>query len=93
MAKEFEIYKVDIDKAQSVMDFMTEFVAHNGEEILKAEEAAKDALMGLILTAVATGLIPNAAKETTVFRDKIFMAFDIGYTYCRLRTHNLEGSN
>jgi hypothetical protein len=79
MAKRFEITEVDVEKAQAAMDFMADYVQKHPEEILKAENAAKDALMGIVLTAVATGLVPNAMPITTEFRDKIYMAFNIGY--------------
>ena len=84
MVKEVEIHKVDIDKAQAAMDFMVRYIGQNAEEILKAEAAAKESLMGLILTAVRTGLIPNATEKTTELRSKIFMAFDFGYFYGKL---------
>ena len=79
-----EIHEVDIDKAQAAMAFMQDYVSRNSEEIEKAEAAAKDGLMGLILTAVSTGLISNATPATTEFRAKVFMAFDIGYVHGRL---------
>lgn len=84
MVRQAEIHEVDIDKAQSAMKYMADYISHHSEEIAKAEAAAKETLMGLILTAVATGLIPNATKETTEFRNKIFMAFDFGYYYGKL---------
>lgn len=79
-----EIHEVDIDKAQAAMKFMTDYVSRNREEIEKAEAAAQEALMGLILTAIHTRLIPNATPATTEFRAKVFMAFDIGYVHGRL---------
>jgi len=79
-----ETHEVDIDKAQAAIEFMASYVAQNSEELNKAEAVAKESLMGLILTAVSTGLIPNATRETTEFRNKIFMAFDFGYFYGKL---------
>jgi len=84
MAEPAEIHEVDIDKAQAAIEFMANYVAQNSEELNKAEAVAKESLLGLILTAVSTGLIPNATRETTEFRNKIFMAFDFGYYYGRL---------
>lgn len=84
MAEQAEIHEVDIDKADSAMKFMANYVSHNQEEINKAEAAAKEPLMGLILTAIHTSLITNASKQTTELRNKIFMAFDIGYFYGKL---------
>ena len=84
MARQAEIHEVNIDKAQSALKYMSDWVSQHREEISKAEAAAKEPLMGLILTAVATGLVPNATKETTEFRNKIFMAFDFGYFYGKL---------
>ena len=83
-ARQSEIHKVDIDKAQAAMEYMSDYVSQHSEEVSKAEALAKESLMGLILTAVSTGLIPNATKETTEFRNKIFMAFDFGYFYGKL---------
>ncbi len=79
-----EVHEVDIDKARSAMKFMSEYVTHHREEMTKAESAAKEPLMGLILTAIETGLIENASPRTTELRAKIFMAFDIGYFYGKL---------
>jgi|GEM_PF-6496598 len=79
-----EIHEVDIDKASSALKFMADYISQHKEEIGKAETAAKELLMGLILTAVHTGLIPNATSQTTEFRDKIFMAFDIGFYYGKI---------
>lgn len=81
MAEETSTHEVDIDKAQKALKFMVDYITNNYEEISKAEAAAKGSLMGLILTAVATGLVPNATKQTTEFRNKIYMAFDIGYFF------------
>lgn len=84
MAEQAEVHEVDIDKAKSAMKFMADYVSHNQEEIEKAETAALEPLMGLILTSISTSLIPNAKKKTTEFRAKIFMAFDIGYFYGKM---------
>lgn len=78
------IHEVDIIKARAAMEFMRDYVSRNREEIEKAEAAANEALMGLILTAVSTGLISNATPATTEFHAKVFMAFDIGYVHGRL---------
>ncbi|MCJ7791991.1 MAG: hypothetical protein MUP49_06270 [Dehalococcoidia bacterium] len=77
----FESYEVNIEKAQAAMDFMTDYIKHNSEKISKAEAAAKNSLMGLILTGVETGVFNNATPQITQIRDKIFMAFDFGYFY------------
>ena len=81
---EAEIHEVDIDKAQSAMKYMADYVEHNREEIAKVEKAAMEPLMGLILTSVETGLVKNGSKELVELRGKIFMAFDIGYVYGKL---------
>ena len=57
------------------------YVFANLEKVKKAEALAMEPLMGLILTAVATGLVSNATPRTTELRDKIFMAFDMGYMH------------
>jgi len=84
MAEQAEIHEVNIDKAQSALKYMSDYVSQHHEEISEAEASAKEPLMGLILTAVGTGLVRNATKETTEFRNKIFMAFDFGYFYGKL---------
>ncbi len=79
-----ETHEVDIDKAQSALKYMKGYISQHQEEIEKAESTAKEPLMGLILTAIHTGLITNASQQTTELRNKIFMAFDIGYFYGKL---------
>lgn len=81
---EAEIHEVDIDKAQSAMKFMADYVEHNREDMNKVEAAAKEPLMGLILTSIETGLVKNGSQELLELRMKIFMAFDIGYVYGHL---------
>jgi hypothetical protein len=73
------IHAVDIDKAQAAIDFMLEYISKNKEKLNKAESAAMESLMGLVLTATYTGLVRNASPQATELRDKIFMAFDIGF--------------
>jgi len=78
------VHAVDIEAAQAGLDFTREYVAANLEKIKKAEAAAMEPLMGLILTAVYTGLVSNATPRTTEMRDKIFMAFDMGFIHGEL---------
>lgn len=73
------IHAVDIDKAQASIVFMLDYISKNHDKLTKAESAAKESLMGLVLTAVYTGLIRNATPQAAELRDKIFMAFDIGF--------------
>jgi hypothetical protein len=78
------VHAVDIEAAQAGLDFTREYVAANLEKVKKAEAAAMEPLMGLILTAVYTGLVSNATPRTTELRDKIFMAFDMGFIHGEL---------
>jgi hypothetical protein len=81
-----EVIKVDVERAGSAMEFMADWVKRNPEEVMRAEAAAKDALMGLILTAVASGLVSNGSPEITQLRSKIMMAFNIGYYHGKLKS-------
>ncbi|KKN59523.1 hypothetical protein LCGC14_0541370 [marine sediment metagenome] len=84
MTGQADIHEVDIDKAEAALKFMAKYIRNNVDEITKAENVAKEPLMGLILTAIHTGLITNASKQTTELRNKIMMAFDIGYFHGKL---------
>ncbi len=85
MTRQVDIHDVDVDKAASALEYMAKYIRENVEEITKAKNVAKDPLMGLLLTAIHTGLITNASKQTTELRNKIMMAFDIGYFHGKLR--------
>lgn len=67
------------DEAIAGLDKVKVFVLEHPEELMPAEKNAMQPLMGLLVTAVEEGLVKNNTLELTRWRDKLCMAFEIGY--------------
>ena len=82
--------KVDIDQAKAMMKVMSSWVSQPDirKELDVAEDAAKNYILSLILTGVVTGDFPNIPECNTRLREKLVMAFDIGYYFCK--THRVS---
>jgi hypothetical protein len=76
--------RVDIEKAQAMMEFMADWTVRPeiSRRVVEALAENQNTLYGMILTAVEEGIIPNASLATTRFRDKLIMAFQIGLHHC-----------
>ena len=71
MAENLEGHEVDIDKAEASMQFLLDYVKRKQEEINKAMAAAKEPLMGLLLTSIHSGLVENGSPKLSELRGKI----------------------
>ena len=76
--------RVDIEKAQAMMEFMAEWTVRPevAPKVVEALAENQNALYGMVLTALAEELIPNGSRATARFRDKLLMAFQIGLHHC-----------
>jgi hypothetical protein len=76
--------RVDIDKAQAMMEFMAHWTVRPeiSRRVVEALAENQNTLYAMVLTGVEEGIIPNASLSTTRFRDKLIMAFQIGLHHC-----------
>ena len=81
---------VDISQATAMIKAMSNWVSQPDirKELDVAEDAAKNCILSLIATLVVIGDFPNTPEFTTMLRDKLCMAFDIGYYFCK--THRVS---
>lgn len=71
--------KIDIDAAMRTIEEMNNRSQELAGPLVRAEDEMKNALLGLILTSIETGLIQNTPARLEEMRGKIYVAFSMGF--------------
>jgi hypothetical protein len=73
--------QVDIDKAQAVLDMVQGWgrLPENWPDLDRAWKSADNSLLGLLLTTVVAGFLPNIPQSNEVIYGKFQIAFELGY--------------
>lgn len=80
--------KVDIDKAQEFLSVLEEWGRRPEikPSLSAAHFSAENSLLALVLTGVASGLVPDGPEVNQFILDKLRITFEMGYYYHSLQS-------